>query len=270
MEAGNQWTLQRADAEPVPVETFTLDVSKQPKLIDVTDTQIYMPFATVGSKVGDAAPQKGTAPSRKEIRKLSSDQPKRYKDYRELLRKEKPDIAIVATPDHWHALPTIEAVKSGAHVYVEKPVCHTIDEGKAMVKAARESDRLIQVGLPEGPRVLVPHPTHHVGVVVAEVLPLGDAQASHGPFQFAGTDLAEPSVVVRRVHVGDDDLAHLATGARDEHDAATCLDRFGHRPTRPDRFVVGVRMDGHQGRHVVFDHVADASAELGAVLSSHP
>ena len=47
------------------------------------------------------------APSR-----LSSDQPRRYKDYREMLRKERPDIAIVATPDHWHALPTIDAVKS--------------------------------------------------------------------------------------------------------------------------------------------------------------
>ncbi|MDZ4800974.1 MAG: Gfo/Idh/MocA family oxidoreductase [Bryobacteraceae bacterium] len=90
-----------------------------------------------------------------EIRKLSSDQPRRYKDYRELLAKEKPDIAIVGTPDHWHALPTIDAVKAGAHVYVEKPVCHTIDEGRAMVKAARESDRLIQVGLH---RRVSPHP----------------------------------------------------------------------------------------------------------------
>src|SRR5215213_9076731 len=57
-----------------------------------------------------------------EIVKLSSDQPQRYKDYREMLKKERPDIVIVATPDHWHALPTIDAVKSGAHVYVEKPI----------------------------------------------------------------------------------------------------------------------------------------------------
>lgn len=90
-----------------------------------------------------------------EVRKLSSDQPRGYRDYREMLRKERPDIAIVATPDHWHALPTIDAVKAGAHVYVEKPICHTVDEGKAMVKAAREADRLVQVGLH---RRVSPHP----------------------------------------------------------------------------------------------------------------
>ncbi|MCS7023839.1 MAG: Gfo/Idh/MocA family oxidoreductase [Bryobacteraceae bacterium] len=90
-----------------------------------------------------------------ELAKISSDQPKRYLDYREMLSKERPDIAIVATPDHWHALPTIEAVKAGAHVYVEKPIAHTIDEGKAMVRAAREAGRVVQVGLH---RRVSPHP----------------------------------------------------------------------------------------------------------------
>jgi predicted dehydrogenase len=90
-----------------------------------------------------------------ELQKLTSDQPRRYKDYRELLAKEKPDIAIVATPDHWHALPTIDAVAAGAHVYVEKPISHTIDEGKAMLRAARAADRMVQVGLH---RRVSPHP----------------------------------------------------------------------------------------------------------------
>ncbi len=90
-----------------------------------------------------------------EVAKLSSDQPRRYRDYREMLVKERPDICIVATPDHWHALPSIDAVKAGAHVYVEKPISHTIDEGKAMVRAARDSGRLIQVGLH---RRVSPHP----------------------------------------------------------------------------------------------------------------
>ena len=90
-----------------------------------------------------------------EVAKLSSDQPRRYRDYREMLTKERPDICIVATPDHWHALPSIDAVKAGAHVYVEKPISHTIDEGKAMVRAARDSGRLIQVGLH---RRVSPHP----------------------------------------------------------------------------------------------------------------
>src|SRR5262249_6612278 len=73
-------------------------------------------------------------PALAEVGKLTSDQPKRYKDYRELLERERPEIVVVATPDHWHPLVAIAAVKSGAHVYVEKPVCHTIDEGRAMVK----------------------------------------------------------------------------------------------------------------------------------------
>jgi len=81
-----------------------------------------------------------------ELAKWRNDEPKSYGDYREMLEKEKPEIAIVATPDHWHALPMIAAVKAGAHVYVEKPISHTILEGWAMVKAAREAGRVVQVG----------------------------------------------------------------------------------------------------------------------------
>ena len=80
------------------------------------------------------------------VTKLSGEQPRRYRDYREMLAKEKPDIVIVATPDHWHALPTIAAVKAGAHVYVEKPTAHTIGESQAMLKAARANNRVVQVG----------------------------------------------------------------------------------------------------------------------------
>ena len=75
-----------------------------------------------------------------EVAKWTSETPKHYEDYREMLAAEKPDIAIVATPDHWHALPTIAAVQAGAHVYVEKPISHTIMEGRAMVSAARAAD----------------------------------------------------------------------------------------------------------------------------------
>ncbi len=81
-----------------------------------------------------------------EVTSLNGDKPKFYGDYRELLSREKPDIVIVATPDHWHPLIAIAAMKAGAHVYVEKPVCHTIDEGKAMVRTARDTQRMVQVG----------------------------------------------------------------------------------------------------------------------------
>lgn len=82
-----------------------------------------------------------------ELKELTGNEPKRYKDYRECLDKEKPDIAIIATPDHWHALPTIAALKAGAHVYLEKPTAHTVNESRAMVKTARETGKVVQVGL---------------------------------------------------------------------------------------------------------------------------
>ena len=80
------------------------------------------------------------------VQDLAGDTPKQYKDYRELLEKEKPEICIVATPDHWHPLITIACCEAGAHVYVEKPVSHTILEGRAMINAARAADRMVQVG----------------------------------------------------------------------------------------------------------------------------
>ena len=81
-----------------------------------------------------------------EIEKKSGASVKTFKDYRELLRETRPEIVIVGTPDHWHPLQMIAAVESGAHVYVEKPIGHTINEGRAMVKAARETGKVVQVG----------------------------------------------------------------------------------------------------------------------------
>lgn len=82
-----------------------------------------------------------------QVTDLNGDQPKLYNDYRELLEKQKPEIVIIATPDHWHALQTIAAVKAGAHVFVEKPTGHTVKESAAMLRASRDSGRVVQVGL---------------------------------------------------------------------------------------------------------------------------
>jgi predicted dehydrogenase len=82
-----------------------------------------------------------------QVKDLSGDAPKTYPDYREMLDKEKPEIVIIATPDHWHALTAIAALKAGAHVFVEKPTGHTVLESRAMLKAAREAGRAVQVGL---------------------------------------------------------------------------------------------------------------------------
>lgn len=85
--------------------------------------------------------------SAEECRDLTRDEPKKYRDYREMLDKEQLDLVIVATPDHWHALNTIAALKKGCHVFLEKPTGHTILESRAVVEAARAADRVVQVGL---------------------------------------------------------------------------------------------------------------------------
>ena len=72
--------------------------------------------------------------------------PKLVNDYRTLLDDKSVDVFMVATPDHWHALPTIHGCLAGKDVYVEKPASHNILEGKTAVAAARKFDRMVQVG----------------------------------------------------------------------------------------------------------------------------
>jgi predicted dehydrogenase len=79
-------------------------------------------------------------------RQASKKKPRTYKDYREMLKEKDLDIVLIATPDHWHALPMIEAVKSGVDVYCQKPISVDVVEGQAMVAAARKYNRVVQVG----------------------------------------------------------------------------------------------------------------------------
>ena len=67
-------------------------------------------------------------------------------DFREVLADKSIDAVNISTPDHWHAYMTVEACKNGKDVYVEKPICVAIDEGRKMVQAARKYDRVVQVG----------------------------------------------------------------------------------------------------------------------------
>ncbi len=71
---------------------------------------------------------------------------KTFKDYRPLLDLKEVDAVLIATPDHWHAIPTIQACQAGKDVYVEKPLGHTVREGRAMVQAARKYNRVVQLG----------------------------------------------------------------------------------------------------------------------------
>jgi predicted dehydrogenase len=71
---------------------------------------------------------------------------KTFSDYRKLLDDKDIDAVVVSTPDHWHALITTDACAAGKDVYCEKPLSLTIEEGKAMVAAARKYNRIVQTG----------------------------------------------------------------------------------------------------------------------------
>jgi predicted dehydrogenase len=80
------------------------------------------------------------------LRQTSGKTPRLYGDYREMLREKDLDIVLIATPDHWHALPMIAAVEAGADVFVQKPISVDVAEGRAMLAAARRHKRVVQVG----------------------------------------------------------------------------------------------------------------------------
>jgi len=70
----------------------------------------------------------------------------KYVDYKEMLRRDDIDAVVICTPDQLHREMTVEALKAGKHVLCEKPMALTIEDCKAMVKAARESDRKVMIG----------------------------------------------------------------------------------------------------------------------------
>jgi predicted dehydrogenase len=79
-------------------------------------------------------------------RQESKKKPRTFGDYRQMLSEKDLDIVLIATPDHWHALPMIAAVEAGADVWVQKPISVDIVEGQAMLAAARRTKRVVQVG----------------------------------------------------------------------------------------------------------------------------
>jgi predicted dehydrogenase len=72
---------------------------------------------------------------------------KEYGDYRQMLDRNDIDAVIIASPDHWHVPMAIDAVKAGKDVYLEKPVTHTVEQGPDLVKAVRDSGRVVQCGM---------------------------------------------------------------------------------------------------------------------------
>ncbi len=84
--------------------------------------------------------------AREKVEKVRGTAPNVYKDFRHVLDRKDLDAVVVSTPDHWHALPSIVACQAGKDVYCEKPLSYSIAEGQAMLKAARYSKRVTQMG----------------------------------------------------------------------------------------------------------------------------
>ncbi len=82
----------------------------------------------------------------KSVEEKQGKKPEGYGDFRKLLERKDIDVVIIGTPDHWHALTAIMACQAGKDVYVEKPLTVSIGEGRAMVKAARNNNRVVQMG----------------------------------------------------------------------------------------------------------------------------
>lgn len=95
-------------------------------IVDV-DTQVM-------AKVADA------------VAKLQARKPRTVVDFRRVLDDRNVDALVIAAPDHWHALATINGLKAGKHVYVEKPAAHNPAEGELMVAAQQKYNRLVQMG----------------------------------------------------------------------------------------------------------------------------
>lgn len=88
-----------------------------------------------------------TAKTRESVEKNFNQKPElSTRDFRRVLERKDIDAVIVATPDHWHALPTVQACQAGKDVYVEKPLSLTIAEGRVMVDVARRTSRVVQMG----------------------------------------------------------------------------------------------------------------------------
>lgn len=86
------------------------------------------------------------APHREQALKMAGLGAVATADYRTLLARKDVDAVVISTPDHWHAIPLIEACRAGKDVYAEKPLSLTISEGRAMVNAAKNAKRIVQVG----------------------------------------------------------------------------------------------------------------------------
>jgi predicted dehydrogenase len=110
------------------------------RLIQVSPVDVVSLCDVDSRMLADAADQVG-------VRQVSKKRPRTYGDYRKMLAERDLDVVLIVTPDHWHALPMIEAARLGMDVWVQKPISVDVVEGQAMLAAARKYRRVVQVGM---------------------------------------------------------------------------------------------------------------------------
>lgn len=108
---------------------------------------IYEPYLLRDRSLVDQRYLKDLGGSVPKLGETLPDKVERYSDFRKLLDNKNIDAVVIATPDHWHAIQMISAVRAGKDVYVEKPLTITIHEGREMVKAQSATNRVVAVGL---------------------------------------------------------------------------------------------------------------------------
>jgi predicted dehydrogenase len=86
-------------------------------------------------------------PRTDEAREWAGPQCRAFRDFRKILEMKEIDAVLIATPDHWHAIPAVLACQAGKDVYLEKPVGHNVREGRLVVNATRKYKRVVQVGI---------------------------------------------------------------------------------------------------------------------------
>ncbi|GJM29827.1 MAG: oxidoreductase [Cyclobacteriaceae bacterium] len=109
------------------------------KLIQVTDVEVVSICDVDQNFLNEVA---GLVAQRQK----SGKRPRLYNDYRKMIREGDLELVLIGTPDHWHALQGIEAMKAGAHVYLQKPISVDVLEGEALVAAAQKYNRVVQIG----------------------------------------------------------------------------------------------------------------------------
>jgi predicted dehydrogenase len=136
--AGQKWAEDKTD-NGIPnstVQGFLAQDDLKVEITGVCDT--FSPRAEEAAEIISSPVRSGGAGQ--------SGRPKIYSTYREMLADENLDAVIINTPDHWHAKMAIDAARAGKHVYLEKPMCQTAEEAKALRNVIRETGVILQVG----------------------------------------------------------------------------------------------------------------------------